>query len=70
MWRRIFDKIVLKVMGPEAIMACQDDHLCAGLKAGIDGAIYGVQDFWDEKYSTEEWIFLLLDAKNAPVCSG
>ena len=25
MWRRLFTKIVLKVMGPEATMACQDD---------------------------------------------
>ena len=36
---RIFSKIVLKIMGQEATMAFQDDQLCAGLKAGIDGAI-------------------------------
>ena len=46
-------------------MACQDDQLCAGLKAGIDGAIHGVQALWDENSSTEEWDFLLVDAKNA-----
>ena len=38
-WRRLFAKIILKVTGPEATMLCQDDELCAGLKAGIDGAI-------------------------------
>ena len=32
-WRRLFSKIALKVTGPEATMACQDDHRSAGLKA-------------------------------------
>ena len=41
-------------MGPEATMAYQDDQLCAGLKAGIDGAIHRVQALWDENVSTEE----------------
>ena len=51
--------------GPEATMVCQDDQLCAGTKAGIDGTIHGVQDLWDKKLSTEEWVFLLVDAKDA-----
>ena len=42
-WRRFFDKIVLKVTGPEATMACQYDHLCAVLKSGTDGAFHGVK---------------------------
>ena len=46
-------------------MACQDDQLSAGIKAGIDGAIHGVQDLWDEKSTTEEWGFLIVDANNA-----
>ena len=46
-------------------MACQDDQICAGLKAGFDGAIQGVQDLWDENSFTEEWVFLLVDANNA-----
>ena len=46
-------------------MVCQDDLLCAGLKAGIDSAIHGVQALWDEKLSTEEWGFIFVDAKNA-----
>ena len=45
-------------------MVCQDDPLCAGLKSGIDGAIHGVQALWDENSSTEDWGFLLVDAKN------
>ena len=53
MWRHIFSKIVLKVTGPEATMAFQDDYLCVGLKAGIGDAIHGVQALWDEKLTTE-----------------
>ena len=34
-WRHLFAKIVLKVTVPESTMACQDDHLCARLKAGL-----------------------------------
>ena len=64
-WRRIFVNIVLKVMGPEATMAFQDNQLCAGLKAGIDGVIHGVQALWDENSSMDEWVFLLVNAKNA-----
>ena len=39
--------------------------MCARLKAGIDDAIRRVQDLWDEKPSTEEWGFLIVDSKNA-----
>ena len=42
MWRRRFSKILLKVTGLEATMACQYYQLCSGLKAVIDGAIHGV----------------------------
>ena len=63
-WRRIFSKIMLKITGPEATMACQHDQLCAGIKEGINGAFHGVQDIWDEKLTTEDWGFLIVDAKN------
>ena len=56
-WRRLSAKIVLKVMGPESTISCQDDQLCTGPKAGIDGAIHGVQDLWDRNLSTEECFF-------------
>ena len=64
-WWRIFSKIVLKVAVPEATMTCQYDHLCAVIKAGIDGVIHGVQALWDENLSTEECGVLLIDANNA-----
>ena len=53
-WWRLFAKIVLKFMGPEATMACQDDHLCDRRKAGFGGAIHVFQDIWDENSYTEE----------------
>ena len=56
-WWRLFSKIALKVTGPEATMVCQDDQLCAGLKAGIDGAVHGVQSLSDKNASTKEWGF-------------
>ena len=65
MSRRLFANIMLKVTGPEATMIFQNDQLCAGLKAGIDGAIHGVQALWDKKLSTENWLLLLADIKNA-----
>ena len=64
-WRRLFTKILLKVTGPEATMACQDDQIWARLMAGIDVSTHRVQALWDENWSTEEWGFLLVDAKNA-----
>ena len=45
-------------------MACQDDQMCAGLKSGINSMIHRVQALWDKNLSTDEWGFLLVDAKN------
>ena len=42
-WRRLFAKIVLKVTGLEATMACQDDHMCAVVKAVTNDLIHGMQ---------------------------
>ena len=50
--RRILSKIVIKVKGTEATMACQDEQMCAGLKAGIGGIAYGVQAIWDKNSTT------------------
>ena len=46
-------------------MTFQDYQLCAGLKAGIDGAVHGVKAIWDKRLTTEDWRFLLVDEKNA-----
>ena len=55
MWQLIFANIVLKVAVPESTIKCQDEQLCSGLKAGIDGVFHGVQAIWDKKSNTEDW---------------
>ena len=53
-WRHLFAKIVLNVTDPKATMAFQEDHICSGLKSGIDGTVHRVQYIWDEKLTTED----------------
>ena len=36
-----------------------------GVKVGIDSGVHGVQAIWDTKSTTNNWVFLLLNAKNA-----
>jgi hypothetical protein len=64
-WRRAIAKMLLLVAGSEAKEACGIDQLCAGLEAGIEGAIHAMQNLWDLHQQEEEWGFLLIDAKNA-----
>ena len=45
-WKRLFDKFLLSVIGPESTSACQDDHTCAGLKAVIIVQPTGLKIFW------------------------
>ena len=45
-------------------MTCQYDQMCVRNKAGIYGAVHGVQYIWDEKQTMEGWLFLIVDAKN------
>ena len=55
---------MVKVTVLEATMACQDDHICARLKAVIDGAVHRVQAIWNKNSTTEDCGFLLVDAEN------
>ena len=56
---------MLRAMGPEATSACQDDHFCSGIKSGIYGTFHKVQVICDTRSTTEDWEFLVTDAKNA-----
>ena len=56
-WRHIFSKVVLKVIGSEATMMCKNDHLCDRLKEEINGAVHEVQAIWVENLTTEDWGF-------------
>jgi hypothetical protein len=47
-FHRLFAKSILLVVGKEATRACDNLNLCAGLKAGIEGAIHALHDSWEE----------------------
>ena len=68
-WRRLFDKIVLKVTVSEAASICQDYHICTRLKAVIDGSVREVQDIWDTKSTREDWGFMIVDSKTCSTIS-
>ena len=42
-YRRLWAKCLLKVIGSQATAACGNSNLCAGLQAGIEGAIHAVR---------------------------
>ena len=65
MRRHLFAKCVLKVTGPEYTIVCQEDQIYSGLKAVIYGSVHEVKAIWDNKFSTEDWVFILMSAKNA-----
>ena len=46
-YRRFMAKCVLMVVGHQATVACGNLNLCAGLPAGIEGAVHAVQEFWE-----------------------
>ena len=64
-WRRLFAKCVIKVAGGQAKDACGTSQLCAGLEAGIEGAVHAVKALWDVHQHDDDWGFLLVDARNA-----
>ena len=53
-WRQSFAKFMMRVTVPEATNECQDDHICARLKAVNDGTVHGVQAIWDTKSTMED----------------
>ena len=64
-WRRFFAKCVLSVANSYATDSCGCDQLCAGLRAGVDGAIHGMSALWRELEAEDNTGFLLIDASNA-----
>jgi hypothetical protein len=48
MYSRLLAKCILQQVGLEATVACGSLNLCAGLKAGIEGAVHAIQSLWDE----------------------
>ena len=59
-WCQQFAKCVLNFTGTEAIHACKDDHLYAGLKTIIDGAVHRFQSIWSLTLPRKVGAFYLL----------
>jgi hypothetical protein len=60
------DKTVLQGDAPRLTLeepkaACGSNQPCAGLEAGIEGAIHASQLIWDQHSAEDEWGFLLVD---------
>ena len=64
-WRRLLAKYILAITCPSAKDAYGLDQLCAGLSTGIEGAIHGMSQLWEESEALDYWGFLLVDARNA-----
>jgi len=47
-YRRLFAKCILAATGRQATAACDNLNLCAGLPAGIEGAVHAMGDAWAE----------------------
>ena len=64
--RRIIGKAVCLATQIDAALVCSSDQLCAGLKAGIDGAIYAMNNLlYTHQDQSSGWGLLLVDAANA-----
>ena len=57
-------KFLLRVAGTEAKAACRTTQLTVGAEAGIAGAIHVMGLLWEEHQIEEDWVFLLIDARN------
>ena len=47
MWRRLFEKCVIKVSGRQVKSARGTSQLCTGLEAGIEGKVHAVNALWE-----------------------
>ena len=52
-WKRAVAKCALKIVGEDAKGACGSTNLCAGLEAGIEGALHSVSSRAADAHSME-----------------
>ena len=64
-WRRMMAKCLLRVAGLEAKAARGTTQLAGRVEAGIEVAIHAMRVLWEEHKQEEDWVFLLIDARNA-----
>ena len=62
--RRLIGKAVGMVTRYDVEEVYGIDELCAGMRAGIEGAVHAINDLFDE-HSNDGWGVLLVDAANA-----
>ena len=63
--RRILGKVMVLVTGPYDVeILCRADQLCSGLRYGIEGAIQGMREMFDDSMNDGSGM-LLVDAKNS-----
>ena len=64
--RRVIGKAICSATRLDAALVCGSDQLCAGLQAGIEGAIHAMNDlFITHQDQGNGWDVLLVDAANA-----
>ena len=49
--RRLIAKMVMAQVMSDATMVCGAQQLCAGLPSGIKGAVYAMEERWQERTS-------------------
>ena len=64
-WAAYRAECILAVACPSAKDNCALDQLCAGLSAGIEGAIHGMSQLWEKSEALDYRDFVLVDAKKA-----
>ena len=53
-WRRMMEKCLLSVPGPETKAACGTTQIAWGVEAGIEGAIHVMHVLWEEQNQEED----------------
>ena len=53
-WRRIMEKCLLRLEGPEAKESCGTAQLTGGVVVGIEGAIHAMRVLWEEHNQEED----------------
>ena len=64
--RRVIGKAICMATRLDATLVCGSDQLCAGLRVGIEGAIYAMHELFEtHQDQSTGWGVLLVDAANA-----
>jgi len=64
-WRRLLTKCLFAVAGKDAADECGIDNLSGGISTGIEAAVHSTYGVVDGNYETDDWGFILVNARNA-----